>query len=104
MLWPKPPRRCRLVGAGGTSRNFDGHRAVLVRDSDGVRLFSRSGRDVTAVWLDVALAGMALRPGTTVDGELVIWRGGALDWGAVQSRAASTPARARTLAAELPAS
>ncbi|MGW1674562.1 ATP-dependent DNA ligase [Streptomyces sp. NPDC002324] len=103
---PSPHRlpRCLSALAGGTSRNFDGHRAVLVRDTDGVRLFSRSGRDITAVWLDVALAGMALRPGTTLDGELVIWRGGALDWGAVQSRAASTPARARALAAELPAS
>lgn len=86
------------------SRNFDGHRAVLVRDSDGVRLFSRSGRDITSVWLDVAVAGMELRPGTTLDGELVIWRGGALDWSAVQSRAASTPSRAHALSAELPAS
>lgn len=47
---------------------------------------------------------MALRPGTVLDGELVIWRGGALDWSAVQSRAASTPTRADALAAELPAS
>lgn len=56
------------------------------------------------MWLDVALAGMALRPGTMLDGELVIWRGGALDWSAVQSRAASTPARARALSEDLPAS
>lgn len=47
---------------------------------------------------------MALRPGTTLDGELVIWRDGALDFAAVQSRASSTPARAHALAEDLPAS
>jgi ATP-dependent DNA ligase len=47
---------------------------------------------------------MALRPGTTLDGELVIWRDGVLDFAAVQSRAASTPTRARALAEDLPAS
>ncbi|WP_328643909.1 DNA ligase [Streptomyces canus] len=83
---------------------FDGHRAVLLRDREGTRLQSRSGRIVTPQWMDVALAGMALLPGTTLDGELVVWNGGRLDWSAVQSRASSTPARARRLAEELPAS
>ncbi|MEY2249024.1 DNA ligase [Streptomyces sp. BF23-18] len=82
---------------------FDGHRAVLIRDAAGARLQSRSGRIVTSWWMDIALPAMALLPGTVLDGELVIWRGGALDFGAVQSRAASSPARARTLAEGLPA-
>lgn len=69
---------------------FDGHRAVLLRDREGTRLQSRSGRIVTPQWMDVALAGMALLPGTTLDGELVVWNGGRLDWSAVQSRASST--------------
>ncbi|MFB7983823.1 hypothetical protein [Streptomyces vinaceus] len=34
---------------------------------------------------------------------MVIWRDGALDFSAVEARAASTPARARELAAALPA-
>ncbi|MFF7176826.1 ATP-dependent DNA ligase [Streptomyces pseudovenezuelae] len=83
---------------------FDGHRAIMHRGLDGARLQSRSGRDITSRWLDVALAGMELLPGTVLDGELVIWNGGRLDFGAVQSRAASTPARARRLAEDLPGS
>jgi ATP-dependent DNA ligase len=77
---------------------------VLIRGAEGVQVQSRSGNIVTPVWLDVAVPAMALRPGTTLDGELVIWRHDRLDFGAVQSRAASSPARARQLAAELPAS
>ncbi|MGW2725115.1 ATP-dependent DNA ligase [Streptomyces sp. NPDC001492] len=93
------------VGAGWWYEpKFDGHRAVLLRDRETVTLQSRSGRIVTAQWMDVALAGMALMPGTGLDGELVVWNAGRLDWSAVQSRAASTPARARRLAEELPAS
>ncbi|GAA2462989.1 ATP-dependent DNA ligase [Streptomyces lavendulocolor] len=82
----------------------DGHRAVLFRDADTVQLQSRAGRDVTGVWMDLAVAGMALLPGTVLEGEVVIWREGRVDFHAVQSRAASSPTRARALAVELPAS
>ncbi|MFD6329215.1 DNA ligase [Streptomyces niveus] len=83
---------------------LDGHRTILWRGDDVVRLQAgRSGRDVTAVWADLAWAGMALEPGTVLDGEVVIMRDGVLDFGAVQARAASTPARARLLAEQLPA-
>ncbi|MGW4087046.1 ATP-dependent DNA ligase [Streptomyces sp. NPDC004822] len=82
---------------------FDGHRLVMWRTAESVRLQTRSGRDVTPVWMDLALAGMQLPPGTVLDGEGVIFVGGRVDFGAVQSRAASTPARARHLAAEHPA-
>ncbi|MGY4920750.1 ATP-dependent DNA ligase [Streptomyces sp. 900116325] len=83
---------------------FDGHRAVLRRTDDTVILYARSGRVVTPYWMDLALAGMALRPGTVLDGEAVIWREGRLDFGAAQSRAASSVTRARALAARQPAS
>ncbi|MFE9953281.1 hypothetical protein ACFYRJ_38425 [Streptomyces sp. NPDC005531] len=66
---------------------FDGHRVVLRRTDDTVILYARSGRVVTPYWMDLALAGMALRPGTVLDGEAVIWREGRLDFGAAQSRA-----------------
>jgi ATP-dependent DNA ligase len=36
----------------------DGHRTVLWRTEDGVRLQSRTGRDVTALWVDLAVAAM----------------------------------------------
>ncbi|MET9466612.1 hypothetical protein ABZY44_17745 [Streptomyces sp. NPDC006544] len=84
---------------------FDGHRTVVRRTADSVVLYARSGRVVTSVWMDLALAAQQeLRPGTVLDGEVVIWREGAVDFSAVQSRAASTPVRARELAAALPAS
>ncbi|MDX3186230.1 hypothetical protein PV334_33895 [Streptomyces sp. ME02-7008A-1] len=82
---------------------FDGHRTIMRRTDDTVILYARSGRVVTSNWMDLAVAGMALRPGTVLDGEAVVWRGGRLDFGAVQSRAASLPARARALAARHPA-
>jgi hypothetical protein len=55
--------------------------------------------------MDLAVAGMnSLRPGTVLDGEAVIYNEGMVDFAAAQSRAASGPARARELAAVLPAS
>ncbi|MFJ3083002.1 DNA ligase [Streptomyces halstedii] len=82
---------------------FDGHRTILRRTDETVTLYARSGRVVTQHWMDIALAGMQLQPGTVLDGEAVIWRNGKLDFGAAQSRAASTLARARALAARHPA-
>jgi ATP-dependent DNA ligase len=46
----------------------DGHRTVLWRTEDGVRLQSRTGRDVTALWMDLAGAAMSLPPGVVLDG------------------------------------
>ncbi|MER5888899.1 hypothetical protein ABT160_34160 [Streptomyces sp. NPDC001941] len=83
---------------------FDGHRVVLLREPDAVRLQARSGRLVTAAWNDLAAAGEALPAGTVLDGEAVVWREGRTDFGAVQARANSTPARARELARQWPAS
>ncbi|MFE3688176.1 DNA ligase [Streptomyces sp. NPDC059095] len=83
---------------------LDGHRCVLWRDADTVRLHARSGRTVTSAWFDIAVAGMNLLPGSVLDGEAVIWADGRLDFSAVQARAASTVTRSRSLAARLPAS
>jgi ATP-dependent DNA ligase len=83
---------------------YDGHRMIMRREADRVRCQSRSGRDSTRSWPDLAAAGMALEPGTILDGEAVIFRGGRLDFSAAQSRMASSPARAATLARQQPAS
>ncbi|MFJ9758321.1 hypothetical protein [Streptomyces sp. NPDC101149] len=37
---------------------LDGHRTILWHTTEGVRLQARSGRDVNASWVDLALAGM----------------------------------------------
>ncbi|UZI33934.1 DNA ligase [Streptomyces sp. VB1] len=83
---------------------FDGHRTVMVRGAETVELYARSGRNVTTHWMDLAVAGLRLPAGTVLDGEAVIWRDGRLDFGAAQSRAASSLTRARQLAARYPAS
>ncbi|MFJ8828336.1 hypothetical protein ACIREE_42345 [Streptomyces sp. NPDC102467] len=49
----------------------DGDRGVLWR-RDTVRIQTRSGRDATQQWLDIATAAMELPPDTVLDGELVI--------------------------------
>ncbi|MFE7392615.1 hypothetical protein [Streptomyces sp. NPDC057582] len=64
------------------NRENDGHRTVLRRTDDTVILYAWSGRVVTPYWMDLAVAGMALRPGTVLDGEAVIWRDDRLDFGA----------------------
>ncbi|MGW5591127.1 ATP-dependent DNA ligase [Streptomyces sp. NPDC003857] len=80
---------------------LDGHRATLWRTAEGVRLQARSGRDVTASWMDSALARMD--PQVVLDGEAVIVVDGVISFEAAQSRAASAPARARKLAERSPA-
>lgn len=83
---------------------FDGHRTILRRTADTLILYARSGRIVTSHWMDLAVAAMQLPPGTTLDGEAVIWRDGKVDFAAAQSRTASSITRARALAARHPAS
>ncbi|MFD3590031.1 DNA ligase [Streptomyces sp. NPDC058683] len=83
---------------------LDGHRTVVWREEATVRLQARSGRDVTANWMDLALAALdVLPPGLVLDGEAVSYAHGRIDFAAAQSRALSTPARARLLAEVLPA-
>ena len=77
---------------------------MLRRDAETVRLQARSGRLVTAVWMDLALAAMALPPGTVLDGEAVIYADGKVSFSAAQARAASTVMRARLLSERYPAS
>nr|WP_312847159.1 hypothetical protein [Streptomyces sp. WAC05458] len=82
---------------------LDGHRTVLWRLAETVRLQARSGRDVTTPWMDLAVAGMALPPGVVLDGEAVVVVDGQVSFEAAQARAASSPARSRELAARHPA-
>lgn len=107
--WPVPVALAKAVPALPTGAGYwfepkyDGHRTVIWRTEDGVRLQSRSGRDVTPAWVDLARAGLQLDPGCVIDGEAVIWTDGALNFSAAQSRAKSSAARARLLAEQRPA-
>ncbi|MGI5357398.1 ATP-dependent DNA ligase [Streptomyces sp. CA-252508] len=109
----RPPLKVALAQTVGTlprepglayEPKFDGHRMVMFRQADGVVLQARSGRIVTAAFPDLAAAARELPDGTVLDGEVVVWREGRIDFAAVQGRAAATPGRAPGLAARLPAS
>ena len=68
---------------------WDGYRAIVERTVDGCRVWSRTGADLTAGFPDVADAACEqLEPGTVIDGELVVWRDGRLDFGALAPRLA----------------
>jgi ATP-dependent DNA ligase len=96
------------VGAGWAFEpKFDGYRILAFHTPDGtgpeVLLQSRQQRDLTAHFPDVAAAVAAFDHDVVLDGEVVIWRAGRLDFGALQDRVRSGPSRARGLALELPA-
>lgn len=74
-----------LPGGCAYEPKFDGHRLVVLTGP--VRLQTRSGRMVTGTFPEIAAAAGALPPGTVLDGELVIWQNGRLDFGALQKRA-----------------
>ncbi|MFF4733545.1 DNA ligase [Streptomyces mirabilis] len=110
MDWPAPIALAQSVPELPTGTDWsyemklDGHRMIMWRTDDGVRLQARSGRDVTAVWGDLALAGHHLPAGTVLDGEAVITtEDGRISFDAAQARAASSPTRARRLVSQRPA-
>ena len=110
MDWPASIALAQSVPALPTGTDWsyevklDGHRMIMWRTGDGVRLQARSGRDVTAAWGDLALAGLHLPAGTVLDGEAVITtEDGRISFEAAQARAASSPTRAHRLAAQHPA-
>ncbi|MFD4855108.1 ATP-dependent DNA ligase [Streptomyces atratus] len=82
---------------------YDGHRATIERTESTAVLRSKTGRVITSAWMDLAVGAMRLRPGVILDGEIVIYRNGRLDFSAVQQRAASGHARGYALAKHLPA-
>ncbi|MET7551547.1 hypothetical protein ABZS94_38670 [Streptomyces sp. NPDC005500] len=84
--------------------NFDGHRIVLRRTDDTVILYARPGNVVTPHWIDLALTGKTLHPGTALDGETVISRESRPDIAAAHSRASPSATPTRTPATRHPAS
>lgn len=85
---------------------YDGHRSTITRiEGDlGVVMRSKTGRVITSAWMDLAVPALQLPVGVVLDGEIVIYRDGTLDFGAVQARAAAGHARGLTLVQDAPAS
>jgi DNA ligase D-like protein (predicted ligase) len=76
-------------------RKLDGVRVLAVRDADGVRLLSRTGRTITGTYPEVVDALTAQDCGDfTVDGEIVALRDGRTDFSLLQQRMGLTDPRA----------
>ena len=93
-----------LPGGARYEPKWDGYRVVAVRDGQGVRLWSRQGKDLTGRLPDLAVAARdQLAPGTVLDGEAVIWNGDRLDFDLLQRRLVSARSGLASLAAAHPA-
>src|ERR1700754_2634964 len=83
---------------------FDGFRAALLVGASGaVRLYSRAGRPLGPYFPEIVIEASALPAGTILDGELVVPRGGGVDFAAVQRRIHPSPKRVAKLARLHPA-
>lgn len=83
------PAGTALPGGTVYEPKWDGYRAILERTSAGCRVWSRNGADLASGFPEIVdAAGEQLQPGTVIDGELVVWRDGRIDFGALASRLA----------------
>lgn len=83
------PAGSALPGGTVYEPKWDGYRAILERTPEGCRVWSRNGADLTAGFPDIVDAACEqLQPGSVVDGELVVWNEGRLDFAALAPRLA----------------
>ena len=106
---PFPPMEAELVrelpvGDGWAYEpKWDGFRGVLENAGGELRLWSRNGRPLLRYFPELAPLGEMLPPRSTLDGEIVIERDGAIDFDAMQMRLHPAESRIRRLSAEIPA-
>src|SRR5437867_7456327 len=82
---------------------WDGFRGVLENDGGELALWSRNGRPLLRYFPELSALGELLPPHSALDGEIVIARGGRLDFDALQLRLHPAESRIRKLSAEIPA-
>src|SRR6476660_4348253 len=82
---------------------WDGFRGVLENDGGELRLWSRNERPLLRYFPELRPLGELLPKGSALDGEIVIERGGRLDFDAMQMRLHPAESRVRKLSAEIPA-
>ncbi len=82
---------------------WDGFRGVLENDGPELALWSRNGRPLLRYFPELRAIGELLPPHSALDGEIVIERGGSLDFDAMQMRLHPAESRIRKLSAETPA-
>jgi ATP-dependent DNA ligase len=78
---------------------FDGFRCIAYSAGGRVSLLSRQGKSLTRCFPEIVAAVSQLRRDVVLDGELVLWRNGRLDFTALQRRLTATPAGLRSPAA-----
>lgn len=106
---PFPPMEAELVrelprGEGWQYEpKWDGFRGVLENLDGGLRLWSRNARPLLRYFPELEPLGELLPPRSALDGEIVIERGGALDFESLQTRLHPAESRIRRLAGEIPA-
>ena len=84
---------------------WDGFRAIVFRDRDEIEIGSRSGKPLTRYFPELVEALVAhLPPRCVLDGEIVVVRGGRLDFDALLERIHPADSRVRLLARTTPAS
>jgi ATP-dependent DNA ligase len=92
-------------GAWTFEPKWDGFRALIFRDGDELLIQSRDGKPLDRYFPELAAPLEAQLPARCVlDGEVVIARGGALDFEALQLRLHPAASRAKKLSLEIPAS
>jgi ATP-dependent DNA ligase len=82
---------------------WDGFRGVLENDDGELALWSRNGRPLLRYFPELRPLGDKLPPHSAIDGEIVIERGGRLDFDAMQMRLHPAESRVRKLSDEIPA-
>ncbi|NJP34296.1 ATP-dependent DNA ligase [Micromonospora sp. HSS6-12] len=66
---------------------WDGWRAIVFREHDGVYVQSRAGRNLTTYFPDITrVVRAALPPGVVLDGELIVWDRGRTNFAQLQRR------------------
>ena len=105
---PFPPMEAELVrelpeGDWQYEPKWDGFRGVLENDSGELALWSRNERPLLRYFPELRPLGDKLPPHSALDGEIVIERGGRLDFDAMQMRLHPAESRIRRLSGEIPA-
>src|SRR4051794_20118432 len=96
-----------LPGDGGWifEPKWDGFRALICRDGDELLIQSRDEKPLDRYFPELAAPLKAQLPARCVlDGEVVVARGGALDFEALQMRLHPAASRAKLLSQQIPAS
>jgi ATP-dependent DNA ligase len=105
---PFPPMEAELVrelphGEWQYEPKWDGFRGVLENDGGELALWSRNERPLLRYFPELRPLGDKLPPHSALDGEIVIERGGRLDFDAMQMRLHPAESRIRRLSGEIPA-